>query len=428
MKKTSSKVLAFGACVFTALSLSGPVWAAGGVYAMTNAIGNNEVVFWQRAATGQLTYQASYLTGGGGSGIQIDPTDSLGSQGAIILDSTHQRLFVVNTETLASNSQDCQTGSITSFLVASDGSLTMAAKVSSGGLFPSSLAILGNTLYVLNAGGPGLVINCHTKPNITGFVAGSNGHLTPIPGSTESIDPGPPSGTGENCSGFGPDAVRCGLNPPAFPRSPAEVAFTPNGRDLAVTVKGTNSIYIFPLKNGVPGKPTVTQAPGPTIPTYFGFNFDSRGHLIVAEPFGRATSIPLAPASAVSSFTINGDGTLTPITVDLADNSALSCWVAIDPVTKSYAYTSNNGDGTLSAYAIGKNGSLTLLNGTAATGNGNPNDMATVQDQGKGFLYVLNAASGEVDGWRIHSNGSLTVVGNAGGLPVAAGAQGLVAY
>src|SRR2546427_904829 len=63
---------------------------------------------------------------------------------------------------------------------------------------------------------------------------------------------------------------QCGLNPPSFPRSPAQVRFTPNGSQLVVTVKGTNTIYVFAIDtNGIAGDhPTITQAPGqPYLPS-----------------------------------------------------------------------------------------------------------------------------------------------------------------
>jgi 6-phosphogluconolactonase (cycloisomerase 2 family) len=399
---------------------------------MTNAVGDNAVVVWARAADGTLTLTQTIATGGGGSGTQLDPTDSLGSQGGLMLDSSNRHLFAVNTETIANNSHDCQVGSITSFLVAADGSLTIADKVASGGLFPSSLTVQGNHLYVLNSGGPGLDVPCGMMPNITGFTVRPDGHLTPIAASTRTINPGPPYGgvSGEDCSGVGPFATlnfRCGLNPPAFPRGPGEVGFTPDGDALVVTVKGTNSIYVFPVSDGVPITPTVTQALGPNVPTYFGFAFDSGGHLIVSEPFGAATTIPMVPKSAVSSFNIAASGALIPISSDIANGQGTSCWVAIDPITQRYAYSGNNATSSISAYTIGDDGSLSLLSAVAAIGN-KPNDLAVAKDRGRAFLYVLNAGNGTVGVWQINRDGSLASLGAVGGLPADAGAQGLVAY
>ena len=126
--------------LFCSLPAAG-AWAAGAVYAMTNAVGDNEILVYYRAGNGTLTQMQMIKTRGGGSGIQLSPPDLLGSQGGLILDDEHRRLFAVNTETLAANSQDCQAGTITSFLVARDGTLTFADRVMSGGLFPNSLTV-----------------------------------------------------------------------------------------------------------------------------------------------------------------------------------------------------------------------------------------------------------------------------------------------
>src|SRR5262249_54952921 len=221
-------------------------------------------------------------TGGGGSGLQLAGVDALGSAGSVQLDPGHRLLFVVNTESAAENNgagaynTDCQQGTITSFRVEPDGTLTFADRVFSGGLFPNSLTIRkrhngveeehrdrdqgeqdqgdrdegdqghgkrGELLYVLNAGGPQVPI-CHlipdsaNTPNITGFRVAPAGHMPPID-STQPIDPGPasaPSGvscTAAAAAGFsaltGAPAAdfQCGLNPPSFPRSPAQIRFTP---------------------------------------------------------------------------------------------------------------------------------------------------------------------------------------------------------
>jgi hypothetical protein len=46
-------------------------WADGAVYAMTNALGNNEVNVYHRAADGNLSLVQTAATGGGGSGLQL---------------------------------------------------------------------------------------------------------------------------------------------------------------------------------------------------------------------------------------------------------------------------------------------------------------------------------------------------------------------
>jgi hypothetical protein len=46
-------------------------WAGGAVYAMTNALDNNEVLVYSRATNGNLTLTQTIATGGGGSGRQL---------------------------------------------------------------------------------------------------------------------------------------------------------------------------------------------------------------------------------------------------------------------------------------------------------------------------------------------------------------------
>lgn len=63
--------------------------------------------------------------------------------------------------------------------------LTRVGIESRGINHPTSIALHGNVLYVLNA----QRINCDpgTGANITGFRVSDDGSLTPIPGSTQSL-------------------------------------------------------------------------------------------------------------------------------------------------------------------------------------------------------------------------------------------------
>jgi len=433
-------VLSFIGVAYT-FGFAPSAFADGTVYAMTNALGNNQVIVYHRASDGTLSLIQTIATTGGGSGTQLDPADSLASQGSLILDEDHGRLFAVNTETVATDPGseagfpftevgDCSTGTISSFNVAPDGTLTFVQKVMSGGLFPNSLSIHGHLLYVLNAGGPGTNPVCGIPPNITGFTL-KGAKMAPLSGATHPVSPGMPPFGFLNCdNSTGPFAkaeFQCGNNPPAFPRAPAQVKFTANGKQLVVTVKGPNKIYVFPvLDNGTPGAPTVHTATGPSQPAYFGFDFDAQGHLIVSEPFGATAVIPAVPFSAVSSFSIGEDGSLTAISSSVPNSEGTSCWVVL---AGQYAYVGNNATSNISSYTIGSNGSLTLLAQSAAMVS-HPNDLAVVVEENSGasFLYALGAGNGTVGVWQIMANGSLTFVQSAPGLPANMGAQGLAAY
>lgn len=437
-------ILLGASSVCLALLLPGVAWGQGAVYAMTNAQGTNQIVVWSRASDGTLTKIQTIATGGGGSGIQFggaDDNDTLGSQGSIVIDAAHRHLFAVNTDSTAENllpdgQQDCNQGSISSFLIGRDGKLTLVGTTSSGGLFPDSLALNGSQLYVLNAGG-GAASGCGAatdeNPNVTGFQVSAAGALTAIPGATQSIDPGPDGTPGFlNCDNS--SLPPCGLSPPLFVRSPAEVQFTPDGKSLVVTVKGTNAIYVFPVNpkgtTGL-GSPTIFKAaniPGiNSEPTYFGFTFDSKGRLIVSEPFGAppVTAIPAGGAGAVSSFTIGKNGALSPISSHVADGQTAPCWVVLDP-EGLYAYTTNNVTGDISSFTLGSNGTLTLLESDAAPLSG-PNDMAAVRGRQSSFLYVVASGAGEVYAYQIESDGTLSLIGSYSGLP-ANTSQGMAAY
>src|SRR5271170_4257362 len=134
-------------CALLCSSPAAGAWADGAVYAMTNALGDNQILVYHRNHSGTLSLMQTIATGGGGSGVQLSEVDSLASQGSLVLDEEHHLLFAVNTESLAANTsasminQDCQAGTITSFRVSGDGSLKFADRIFSGGLFPNSLAV-----------------------------------------------------------------------------------------------------------------------------------------------------------------------------------------------------------------------------------------------------------------------------------------------
>jgi hypothetical protein len=201
---------------------------------------------------------------------------------------------------------------------------------------------------------------------------------------------------------------------------------------LLVTVKGTNSIYVFGVDaNGNAGVPVVTQAPGPGLPTFFGLTFDKNQHLLVTETFGKATSIPAGGAGAVSSFTINAAGALTSISTSVGTGGTATCWIALEPTTGKYAYVSNNLSNAISSFSVGSDGSLTLLNANAAPApTSGPNDLVVVgQDSTSSYLYVLNAGDGTVGAFKINlADGTLTSIGSVGGLPVNISAQGLTGF
>jgi 6-phosphogluconolactonase (cycloisomerase 2 family) len=291
---------------------------------------------------------------------------NLGSQGSVILSENNHELFAVN----AGNN------SISYFRVTHDG-LEWNATVPSGGIRPISLTLHDRVLYVLNAGGAG---------SITGFVV--KGHeLSPLAGSTRPLASG--------SSG------------------PAQVSFTPNGKVLVVTEKSSNTIDTYLVgEHGVAGPPTVNAAIGGTP---FGFDFDKHGNVLTSNAAGSA-----------SSYDVAKDGSLSVISGAVPTFQGAPCWL-VTSKNGRFAYTANAGSGTISGFAVGSDGTLTLLDPSGVTGNlgagSHPLDESVSEDGH--FLHVLVDGAHTVGTFRIANDGTLTFVGTVGALP--AGAIGLAA-
>src|SRR5262249_3737000 len=146
--------------------------------------------------------------------------------------------------------------------------------------------------------------------------------------------------------------------------------------------------------------------------TPFGFAFDNKGRAYVSEAGGTASSYAVDDAGA---HVISGA---------VPTFQGAPCWLVVTPNGR-YAYTANAAWATISGFAIGHDGSLSLLDPTgvtAALGTGaHPLDEAVSQD-GR-FFYVLVDGRHTVAGFRIAKDGSLTPLGEVGTLP--AGAVGL---
>jgi len=102
-----------------------------------------------------------------------------------------------------------------------------------------------------------------------------------------------------------------------------------------------------------------------------------------------------------------------------------ACWAVVTRNGR-FGYVINAGTGNISGFAIGSDGSATLLgaNGITATTGGNPTDAALSHDSRN--LYVRVAALGEIAVFSIESDGSLTPRPSLNGTP--AGLAGLAAW
>jgi len=336
---------------------------SGAVFTLSNESSGNSILLFTRDRNGSLSWGGSYPTGGKGLG------SGLGSQGSIV--RRGDILFAVDA------------GSNEISVVRVDGGFHGVARVSSGGLEPISLTVHDDLLYVLNSGDPG---------NITGFKGARSGHLVPISGSTQPLSG---SGTG-----------------------PAQVEFNPTGTVLVVTEKNTNNIDTYVVGPG--GKASAPDVQSSTGTTPFGFEFTSRGQLVVSNAAGKVSGM-----SSLTSYTVSTGGALGLITGPVADHQTAACWVAITGNGK-FAYTTNAVSGDISGYSVAADGSLKLFGdgGVTATSGPSPIDMAL--SRGSRFLYALNAGGTSISSFAIGiSGGALTPIGTIGGLP--ASASGLAA-
>lgn len=347
--------------------------ATGAVFVMTNSASRNEIVAYKRNPEGSLQEESRFSTGGRGSGGLTDP---LGSQGSLTLNTDHSFLLAVN----------AGSGTVSVFQV-HGARLARVENVPSGGSEPVAVAQHGNLVYVLNAGG---------TSNVVGFRLEFNGKLRPI---EESI------------------AFLTTANSGA-----ASLAFSPDGQFLLVTEKLTNRVDVFRVRaDGTIG----AIKPNPSV----GLGLFS----VVFAPNGTAITTETGPAggtnaSAVSSYAVLANGTLSPISVSVPTFGAATCWQAVTPDGR-FVYTSNAGTSTISGFSIATNGTLAPLPGTVVTTQpaGSINLDIAISANGK-FLYTLNSGSGTVGMFAINTDGSLTTLGETGGLAASAGLNGIAAF
>jgi len=345
---------------------------SGAVFVMTNAADRNEVISYRRAADGSLQENRRFATGGRGSGGNNDPLES---QGSLTLSQDHTLLFAVN----------AGSGEISVFRV-HGADLSLTDKKLSGGSEPNAVAQNGHLVYVLNTGG---------SSSVAGFQVKDDGTLHPIPSFLSFLS--------TNTSGA------------------ASLALSPNGQVLLVTERLTNNIDAFTVhSDGTLSPIVINPSAGPGV---FSVTFAPNGTALAVEtgPAGGQN------ASAISSYAVASNGTLTPISTSVPTLGAATCWNAVTP-NGEWVYTSNAGTSTVSGFTIAANGTLTALPGTILGTNpaGATNLDIAISSDGK-FLYSLDGEIGAISTFGIQPDGTLVNLGTVGGLPENVGFNGIAA-
>jgi 6-phosphogluconolactonase (cycloisomerase 2 family) len=348
----------------------------GRIYAMTNDATRNEVVVFARDRRGRLHRLGDVATGGKGASDNA-PIDPLGSQNSLVHDDRLEMLFAVNAGDNTVTAFDTGFPNIRP---------RRTARVSSGGFLPVSLAVSGNLLYVLNAGGAGAVAT---------FAIGARGDLTPLGSLSLGL-----------------------LNPTTVPfdqvMAPGQVGVDALARRLIVANAGGQELLVATLDDdGLPKGP-LTSTPDPGV-VPFAFDVTRHGIILVAE----------AGSSSVSAFDgLTGPGPLPLTAGPVVNGQAATCWIVVHP--RGYVYTANTGADNVSLYRVTRTGALALIDAVAATASGAPADM-TLAGGGR-FLYSLNLGSGSISAFAVNpTTGALSAVETQGGLPAAAGIQGIAA-
>jgi 6-phosphogluconolactonase len=327
------------------------------VYVQTNDATNNEVLVFERGDDGALAAVGRFATGGRGTG-----KPHLASQSSIVLSDDGDRLLVVN----------AGSNELTLFAV-EDGGLRLADRVASGGATPTSVAIHGDLVYALNNG----------TPNIAGFSIQGD-RMAELADSERPLS--------------------------ADDADPAQVSFSVDGRTLAVTERGTDSISAYTIdERGYAEGPTTIKASGKTP---YGFDFTADGVMVVTEAFGGAVG-----EAAASSYSVTDPGNIASVSGSVRDTRTEVCWAAVTDNGR-FAYVTNFGDGTISCYEIGDDGGLELhdaVAGSTVGGEKGIRDEAITRD-GR-YLYAIHPDAQKLFGWLVRSDGELNPIGEFEGVP-----------
>jgi 6-phosphogluconolactonase (cycloisomerase 2 family) len=328
---------------------------SGAVYVQTNEA-DNAVIAYRRGADGMLSRLGTYPTGGSG-----DAKPHLTSQGSVVRSGDGRFLLVSN----------AASDDVSVFAVRDDG-LELIERTPTGAA-PKSIAEHEGLVQVLNTG----------KPGVVGFRLGERG-LEPIAGAEQSL-------SAENAD-------------------PAQLGFTPDGKLLVVTERGTDSIVSFTVApDGRLGDMKVAASSGPTP---YGFAFTPDGSTLVVTEAFRAEK----GAAAASSYRISM-GEIAPATRSLGNGRSEICWAVVTPDGR-YVFTTNFADGAVSSYRIGADGSLTLANATAGVTEDGRSGLRDedLSDDGR-FLYAIDADADRIYGWAVGEDGSLSAIGDWGEVP-----------
>lgn len=409
--------------------------AVGAVFAGTNDLDNNEIASFSRGADGQLTHVGNFSTGGSGStefdgGEGLDPLISADS---IVVTEDEQFLLTVN----------AGSDTISSFKINDDYSLSLISVIPSGGVGPNSVAVQNGYVFVTNIDRDGLAFEDPATPraepndegNVVGFRISNTGELSAT-GYSADLD-NRPANIGFNAEGntILVSSITSGSAVLTGPNAEASLYSFAVDSDGALSLSDT-------------GTPTLRgNAEGRNLPSAIDFDVQSIGgneFVVVTEARefnseGAPPALPALQAGSVTVYQLGADGGLTITESDLAttdgDPSApnafgadgqqlTACWIDFGHDGSTF-YVSNAINATISSFTLNADGTVDLIDTTAAAGTSGFAEAGVAQDgpttfgQTDGFidldvspdgnqLYQLAGLSGEIYVFDVEADGSLT--------------------
>lgn len=431
---TKNVVLIISLVMFSGFSLvddsiNTEIEPKGTIYVASNKVNENTIVAFSQNKDGSLKTIGEYPTGGKGTGnLEIfdsgfdsnhplnDGVDPLISAYGVYKTSDNKNLLVVNSGN----------GTLSSLRVNRDKSLTVSNVVKTGEKHPLSVASHNNIVYVASSG---TVASPPFSGNLMGYTIDSAGMLKAIPNSIRDL------GARPTC-----------------------VAFTEDGKYLVVVELVTGLIKVYEVQsNGTLSAKPVSTISSPHdvendrwLPIPVGFDMIKNGNkdvLLVSEARflnnkgmlrEDSNKVPQSPkyswqTGSTSSYTIDSSGQIKLVSGDVMTGTnkeggqIANCWVEVSP-DGNILWASNALSSSITSYAIGSNGSLTMKNETAFMKKSRDLFFSdTYVSSDKRYLNQLVGNRGAIMVLKIMGNGDLKEVGlyASSDLPTV-GAYGLI--
>ncbi len=188
---------------------------------------------------------------------------------------------------------------------------------------------------------------------------------------------------------------------------PFSISVEPTGEFVYVSSWNSSSVSQFQI--GADG--TLSKIGTSSVAT------GSNPNSVTIDPFDKYAYVANLGDSTLSQYKIGVDGQLIPMATPTVPSGNNPATIVIDP-TGHFAYAGNfgtnaktppAGPSTISQYLVSQtDGSLTAMNGAAATAPTGSGPVAIVIDPSAKYLYVANLGDNNVGQYTINTDGTLT--------------------